>query len=115
MKIYSTDLTMDQLFLISYQGTITTLGLFEGPSPHDSLRELATTRACEPNPSWLSLDTERRLLYCTEAGMVSGTGSLKVFDIQPDGRLAKTSEVQTPKGAAHHIVYNNGNTLVAAF
>ena len=106
---------MDQLFLISYQGTITTLRLSEGPSPEDSLREVATSRACEPNPSWLSLDASRRVLYCTEGGMVSGMGSLKAFNILPDGTIAETSEVQTPKGAAHHILYNSEKTMVAAF
>lgn len=106
---------MDQLFLISYRGTISTLALSEQPAAGDSLREIATTRACEPNPSWISLDASRRVLYCTEGGMVTGTGALKAFRIEPDGTLTEASSVKTPKGAAHHVLYNNGNTLFAAY
>ena len=106
---------MEQLFLISYRGTISTLALSEESSPEYSLREIATTRACEPNPSWLSLDTRRRILYCTEGGMVTGTGALKAFHIQPNGTVTEASTVQVPKGAAHHILCNGGNTLIVAF
>jgi 6-phosphogluconolactonase (cycloisomerase 2 family) len=106
---------MDQLFLISYRGTITTLGFFHDASAKDALRELASTRACEPNPSWISLDAGRRILYCTEGGMASGKGALKAFRIESDGSLTETSSVETPCGAAHHILYNHGNAMVVAY
>ncbi|KAH8890614.1 putative isomerase YbhE [Thozetella sp. PMI_491] len=106
---------MDQLFLISYQGTITTLRHSSGASPVDSLAEVASTRACEPHPSWISLDRARGTLYCTEAGMATGKGALKAFSIAPDGTLVESSSVSTPHGAAHHITLNNGQAVAVAY
>ncbi len=106
---------MEQLFLISYEGTITTLGFSREAPRQDALCVLASTRACEPNPSWISLDTGRRILYCTEAGMETGKGALKAFRIEPDGTITETSSIVTPHGAAHHISYNSGNALAVAY
>jgi len=106
---------MDQLFLISYQGTITTLRFTSGAPLKDALSEVASTRACEPNPSWISLDASRRTLYCTEGGMVTGTGALKAFRVETDGTLTETSSVPTPRGAAYHIPYGNDNAIAVAY
>lgn len=105
---------MTQLFLISYAGTISSLALTHGGDPKQALKITAQSRACVPNPSWLTLDADRRVLYCTEGG-AAGPGALKAFAIAADGALTETSSVPVPQGAAHHALYNGGQALGTAF
>lgn len=106
---------MKQLFLSSYNGTVTTLAFTPGASRDDALKVIASTSACTPNPSWITLDTDRRLLYCTANNGDTFTGALHSFSIEDDGSLKERSKVPAPFGAAYHTLYGGGNYLAAAF
>jgi 6-phosphogluconolactonase (cycloisomerase 2 family) len=104
-----------KLFLSSYNGTIYTLEFSQGPDPQQALRELSTTEACSPNPSWITLDPGRRVLFGTSNDKDTGKGAVKAFNVQADGRLIESGSVVSAIGAAYHTVYQGGERLAVAF
>jgi 6-phosphogluconolactonase (cycloisomerase 2 family) len=104
-----------RLFVASYVGTITTLDFALDVSRGYSLDVVASTTACSPNPSWISLDPDRNVLYCTEPGVAGPNGTLVSLSIQPDGGLSFLDSVQTPIGAAYSGLYDDNQALGVAY
>ena len=103
------------LFVASYNGTISTLELIQDASNNYSLGIIASTTICGPNPSWITLDLARDVLYCTEPGMKTGAGTLYSFSVQPDGSLILLDSLATPIGAAHFALHSHNQALAVAY
>ena len=57
----------------------------------------STTREGGGNPSWLNIDSAKRLLYCLDRGQNNVTkGSLNSFRIDEKGVLNKIDRVDAP-------------------
>lgn len=104
-----------RLFVASYSGTVSTLSLHEGHAGSDSLSLIATSTFCTPNSSWLTLDRQRDILYCSGRGLTSLNGSLNSLKVQPDGRLVPLDRVLTPIGAVSSVLYADGSALAVAY
>ena len=110
-------LTMaSRLFVASYAGTISTLNFSANSSSSTgyTLDLIAQTDAVGPNPSWLTLDQKRNILYCTEPGLMSTHGTLNSLAIEDNGTLALVNAVSTPIGAAYAGIYGEDDAIGVA-
>ena len=103
-----------KLFAASYLGVITTLELSHSPSEGYSLESIASSKACTPAPSWLTLDSLRNTLYCTGVTATS-TGLLHSLSIQENGTLVAIDETPTPNQAAYSAIYGRDQALGVAY
>ena len=104
-----------RLFVTSYEGVITTLELSTKSSGAKSLETIATCTNLGPHPSWLVMDAKRNLIWCTEAGMLTGNGTLWALSIQNDGSLLTVGSLSTPKGAAHAAIYGDNSSFAISY
>lgn len=92
------------LFVADYSGHVTTLELTEKNGSY-SLEKTHSNNGCAPNPSWLTIDANRGLLFCLNEGLTSPNGSLSSFTINPDGSLNHVQNTTTPNGPVSGIIY----------
>ncbi|KAF5024504.1 hypothetical protein F66182_3444 [Fusarium sp. NRRL 66182] len=93
------------LFVAETNGNLTTLGLTESGDGYD-LSVVSQSLDCGPNPSWLTLDSPNRVLYCLDRGGSRSTaGSLNSFSVDGNGALTRVGRVNAPlSGVAGEIV-----------
>lgn len=96
--------TATTLFVSSYAGTVTTLSLTEDGGSYN-LSELSVSTDCSPNPSWLTLDANRGLLFCLNEGLETTNGSLSSFTVSLDGSLTHVQNSTTISGPVSGIIY----------
>lgn len=101
------------LFVSSYAGTVSTLSLSESGGKYN-LTKTATTEACGPNPSWLTIDANRGLLFCLNEGLTSPNGSLSSFTINDDGTLDHVQNTTTISGPVSGAIYGSRNKRAIA-
>lgn len=106
---------MSQLFLYSYVGIISSLRFDASAAKSENLQDVGRTMEDYPRPSWLSIDSRRRVLYATSNDSQAKTGTLIAFSIEPSGQLTKIAEVSGYLGGAHHIVFDDGRMIACAF
>ncbi|KAJ8064318.1 hypothetical protein OCU04_006664 [Sclerotinia nivalis] len=111
----SSQVLASRLFVASYAGTVSTLSLTENANGAYSLGVIATSTACAANSSWITLDSERDVLFCADRGLTSSHGTLNSLQIQNDGSLKALDRIQTPVGAAATVLYANNTGLAVAF
>ena len=104
-----------RLFAASYAGTIATLEFCGIASQSHSLELVSSSDVCGPTPSWITLDSKRKTLYCTEAGVNTGVGTLYSLAIQPDSSLLPIGKISTPIGAAHSAIFDDGRAIAVAY
>jgi len=92
------------LFVASYAGTVTTLSLTETAGNY-SLDQTFVSTDCAPNPSWLTLDASRGLLFCLNEGLETVNGSLSSFKVNTDGSLVHIQNTTTISGPVSGIIY----------
>lgn len=92
------------LFVASYAGTVTSLSLTES-NGNFSLKELSVSTECAPNPSWLTLDANRGLLFCLNEGLETVNGSLSSFTINSNGSLTHVQNTTTISGPVSGVIY----------
>jgi hypothetical protein len=97
------------LFAASYSGLITTLSLDQQGNAF-ALKSLSTTGDSAPSPSWLVLDG--KLLYSMDEGLNVPNGSVNVFEVGSDGKLQRTSRVNTLVGGVNGALFADGEALV---
>ncbi|GKT46761.1 putative 6-phosphogluconolactonase [Colletotrichum spaethianum] len=86
------------LYAADSGGNVTTLSL-TGSGTNYSLSVASKTAECDVNPSWLTLDTASRVLYCLDRGSNSvPNGSLNSFSIGDGGVLTRIARVSAPFG-----------------
>ncbi|KAG7120218.1 6-phosphogluconolactonase like protein [Verticillium longisporum] len=59
------------LYASSYSGTVTALNLTLTSDGNATLRLVSESKACAPSPSWLTLDANDSVLYCTNEVLYS--------------------------------------------
>lgn len=70
-----------------------------------------STQTCGAMPSWLTFDSESRVLYCSDE---SGTedpkthGSLTAYHPTDDGGLDLVARTQTMGGGVNSVIYEDG-------
>jgi len=94
------------IFVADYSGQITTLALTESKGNY-TVTETSVNKDCAPNPSWLTLDADRGLLFCLNEGLTSPNGSLSSFTIGTNGRLTSVKNATTISGPVSGVIYGN--------
>ncbi|KAK4609023.1 putative 6-phosphogluconolactonase [Fulvia fulva] len=92
------------LFVADYSGNVTTLSLSETNGTY-KLEQTSINDGCAPNPSWLTIDPARGVLYCLNEGLSSPNGSLSSFTINADGSLEHVQNTTTANGPVSGIIY----------
>ncbi|KAA8644197.1 hypothetical protein EYZ11_004684 [Aspergillus tanneri] len=94
------------LYATHYSGSVYTLSL-DG----HSLSIASSVDGCGPMPSWLTLDPESNLVYCSdESGDASSNGSLHSLAIGEDGSLSEVAKTgAAPGGGVYSVVYSGDN------
>ncbi|SMR62121.1 unnamed protein product [Zymoseptoria tritici ST99CH_1E4] len=95
------------LYVSDYAGNVTTLEFLQESSGNYSLKPTYVNPGCAPNPSWLTLDSHSRLLFCANEGLSSANGSLTTFTINSNGSLTSLSNTTTLSGPVSSVVYGN--------
>lgn len=92
------------VFVSSYAGTVSTLALTEQGANY-TLTEVAVSSDCAPNPSWLTVDTNRGLLFCLNEGLETVNGSLSSYTVSLNGSLTHVQNSTTISGPVSGIIY----------
>lgn len=92
------------LFVSSYAGNITSLSLSAINGTYN-LTDTFFNDQCAPNPSWLTIDANRGLLFCLNEGLESVNGSLSSFIINGDGSLNHVKNASTISGPVSGVIY----------
>lgn len=92
------------VFVSDYAGHLTSFALNEQPGNY-SLTQISQSTDCAPNPSWLTLDADRGLLYCLNEGLETLNGSLSSFAINPNGSLTHVKSATTLSGPVNGVLY----------
>lgn len=104
------------LWIADYGGSITTVALTEADGKY-SLEKTSSTDKCGPNPSWLTVDTNRGLMFCLNEGLSSPNGSIASFTINDDASLKAVKNQTTISGPVSGVIYGHAagqRGLVAA-
>lgn len=101
-----------RLYSAHSDGNVSSLS-FDGSDGAYTLEVTSRTAECKNNPAVLTLDKDRRVVYCYDRGASTDTiGSLTAFAISDtDGSLTPISRVQAPYGGvwAEILTAENGN------
>ncbi|KAJ4420883.1 hypothetical protein N0V82_004062 [Gnomoniopsis sp. IMI 355080] len=101
-----------RLYSAHSDGNVSSLS-FDGADGAYTLEVTARTAECKNNPAVLTLDKDRRVVYCYDRGGSADTiGSLTAFAISDtDGSLTPISRVEAPYGGvwAEILTAENGN------
>lgn len=100
------------LYASSYAGNVTTLN-FTQSGNSSSLSIISSTDGCEPNPSWLTLDSKNGVLYCADEGLTTKNGTLSSFKTAQDGVLTRLDKVQTINDPVFSVIYGDGDIGLA--
>lgn len=92
------------VFVSSYAGTVSTLSLTEKAGNY-SLSQVGVSNDCAPNPSWLTLDANRGLLFCLNEGLETVNGSMSSYTISLNGSLTHVQNTTTISGLVSGIIY----------
>ena len=92
------------VFVSDYAGQVTSLKLTEKNGNYTA-KKVHVTNACAPNPSWLTIDVDRGLLFCLNEGLESVNGSLSSFLINTDGSLTHVQNATTISGPVNGVIY----------
>ena len=106
------------LWIADYSGIITTAALTEFGGKY-TFNETSTTDKCAPNPSWLTVDANRGLMFCLQESIASLTdnGTVVSSTIEDDGALDFVKQVDTLNGPVSGAIYGHASGqrgLVAA-
>ncbi|KAH6710216.1 Lactonase, 7-bladed beta-propeller-domain-containing protein [Verticillium dahliae] len=102
------------LYASSYSGTVTALNLTLTSDGNATLRLVSESKACAPSPSWLTLDANDSVLYCTNEGLMTDHGSVSAFNVS-NGRLTLLGKVDTVIGPVSAVQYGDeGRGLAVA-
>ena len=92
------------LFVSDYAGSVTSFSLTARNGTYN-LTQTFKSEACAPNPSWLTIDANRGLLFCLNEGLTSPNGSVSSFTINADGSLNHIQNTTTISGPVNGVIY----------
>lgn len=97
------------LFVTSYGGTLSTLALEATQNGSYSLDKLSSSTDCGSSPTWLTLDSERGILYCLDEGFSGPNGSVNALRVGKDGGLTLATSQQSITGPVSSVLYGDAN------
>lgn len=97
------------LFVTSYGGTLTTLSLDDAADGSYTLNTAYSSTSCGESPSWLTLDSERGILYCLDEGLTSTNGTINSLLVGEDGGLNLVTSQQAISGPVSSVLYGSPN------
>ena len=106
LALGATATSASNLFVADYSGNITTLSLTETNGTYGLNRTAANT-GCGPNPAWLTIDSNRGLLFCANEGLSTPNGSLASFTMNSDGSLTRIANITTATGPVSAAIYGD--------
>ncbi|KAK3674313.1 hypothetical protein LTR78_005782 [Recurvomyces mirabilis] len=99
-----TAVSATNLFVSDYGGTINTFSLTASNGTYN-LENIFSTTDCAPNPSWLTIDSNRGLLFCMNEGLETVNGSLSSFTINTNGSLTHIKNATAISGPVNGVIY----------
>ncbi|KAL4803785.1 Lactonase, 7-bladed beta-propeller-domain-containing protein [Aspergillus unguis] len=103
------------LFATHYTtGKIHTLQLTQNSSSNYTLTETSALKTCGTYPSWITLDSESRIIYCSDEDGYKNenetvNGSLTALSVGDDGTLEELAHTpNAPGSGVHNVVYEAG-------
>ena len=106
LALGATAVSATNLFVSDYGGTVTTFSLTANNGTY-ALNETHQSTECAPNPSWLTIDPNRGLLFCLNEGLETVNGSLSSFTIGGDGSLTHIQNTTTISGPVNGVIYGS--------
>ncbi|KAJ5739940.1 hypothetical protein N7533_012724 [Penicillium manginii] len=97
-----------RLWATHYNGNVYTLSLDKSTS---NLSITDTQKTCGKMPSWLTFDSESRIVYCSDedgTADLSTHGSLTAYHPDRQGRLHEITSVETVGGGVDSVIYEVG-------
>ncbi|KAF2105117.1 3-carboxymuconate cyclase-like protein-like protein [Rhizodiscina lignyota] len=88
------------LYVSSYVGTVTTLSL------SGTNLDITSSVPCAQNASWLTFDSQDRILYCLDEGLVVPNGTVHSYSVAKDGKLTPIEEKTTISGPVNGVLYD---------
>ncbi|KAK5111865.1 hypothetical protein LTR62_004597 [Meristemomyces frigidus] len=92
------------LFVSDYSGYINTFSLTASNGSYNLENTFSNTE-CAPNPSWLTLDSNRGLLFCLNEGLETVNGSLSSFTVNRNGSLTHIKNETSIIGPVNGVIY----------
>ncbi|KAJ5653696.1 hypothetical protein N7490_000699 [Penicillium lividum] len=96
-----------RLWATHYNGNVYSLTL-----SGSNLSLTHTQKTCGAMPSWLTFDSESKILYCSDENGTSDPtthGSLTAYRVDgPGGRLAKVAKTKTVGGGVNSVIFEAG-------
>ncbi|KAF5863274.1 hypothetical protein ETB97_010396 [Aspergillus alliaceus] len=93
------------LYATHYDGNVYRLSL-EGEGDKVSLKQTQALQTCGKALSWLTVDLEHGLLWCSDE---PSSGSLTSLEIGNDGAMKEMVKVAAPNGGVDSIIYPGEN------
>ncbi|KAI1134431.1 putative isomerase YbhE [Hypoxylon sp. FL0543] len=106
------------LYVSSYAGTVTTLSLTlpdhnSAVGAAATLETISNSTGCGPNPSWLSLDYSKNILFCLDEGFVGPHGTVTSFYTNDDGTLTTLDKLEVIQGPVSTAEFGVGGRGLA--
>ncbi|KAI0111492.1 putative isomerase YbhE [Daldinia grandis] len=106
------------LYVSSYAGTVTTLRLTlpddgSATAAATTLESISNSTGCGPNPSWLSLDYSKNLLFCLDEGFNGPYGGVTTFFTNDDGTLTTLDTLDVIQGPVSIAEFGVGGSGLA--
>lgn len=102
--------TATNLYVAMSDGVLSTLNLVFTESSY-SLTNTSSTLDCAGNPSWLTLDSDARILYCLDRGKTDAlNGSINSFEIGNQGNLSRLHRVDAPLSGVYSEIFGTKET-----
>lgn len=96
-----------RLWATHYNGNVYTLTL-----SGSNLSIADTQKTCGAMPSWLTFDSESKILYCSDENGTSDPsthGSLTAYHVDgPGGKLAQIAKTNTVGGGVNSVIFEAG-------
>lgn len=111
LPLLSTTAQAAFLYTSSYEGNVTTLNLTRRsgskstPYPDDYSLTTVSSIPCEADPSWLTLDSRNRRLYCIGEGLAGIKGAITVFKVQTNGILKGLTTTDIGPSAVNSVIH----------
>ncbi|KAF2090102.1 putative isomerase YbhE [Saccharata proteae CBS 121410] len=94
-----------KLYVTSYAGTISSLSLEHDNTGRLTLDSIYNSTGCGESPSWLTFDSDRRILYCMDEGLESTNGSVNSLLVGDDGKLTQVTHLKSISGPVSGVLY----------
>ena len=93
---------------VASQNIITSLSL-TGTTGNLAFRQTYTNDGCGADPSWLTFDSQNRILYCFDNN-VTNNSSISSYTARQDGRLTQVNRLDTPNGPVSGGLYGDAES-----